>query len=111
MLYNPNCQKGKKLQSASTDRELLEKFDGEVWAKVPHFEGNKAVNSTPLVDVTEELLECAKTEYGLKLGAEGLRVFAKFDSKIHGGSVKVRPAASIIRDAISSGKLVKGQTI
>jgi cysteine synthase A len=99
------------LQSSSTDRELLEKFDGEVWAKVPHFEGSKLVNPTPLVDVTEVLLECARTEYGLKLGAEGLRVFAKFDSKIHGGSVKVRPAASIIKDAIASGRLVKGQTI
>ncbi|HEV2138427.1 MAG TPA: pyridoxal-phosphate dependent enzyme [Nitrososphaerales archaeon] len=99
------------MQSTSTDRELLEKFDEEVWAKVPHFEGSIAVNSTPLVDVTDALQECAKTEYGLRLGAEGLRVFAKFDSKILGGSVKVRPAASIIRDAISSGQLVKGQTI
>jgi len=99
------------LQSASTDRELIERFEEEVWAKVPHFEGGTSVNATPLVDVTDVLLECAKSEYGLKLGAEGLMVFAKFDSKIHGGSVKVRPAASIIRDAISSGKLVKGQTI
>lgn len=99
------------MQSASTDGELLEKFDAEVWAKVPHFDKGNAVNSTPLVDVTDALLDCAKTEYGLKLGAEGLRVFAKFDSKILGGSVKVRPAASIIRDAISSGRLVKGQTI
>jgi cysteine synthase/rhodanese-related sulfurtransferase len=99
------------MQSASTDRELLEKFDGEVWAKVPHFEGGAAVNSTPLVEVTDVLIECARTEYGLKLNADGLRVFAKFDSKIHGGSVKVRPAASIIRDAISSGSLVNGQTI
>ncbi len=99
------------MQSTSTDRELLEKFEEEVWAKVPHFEGSNAVNSTPLVDVTDVLLECAKTEYGLKLGAGVLRVFAKFDSKIHGGSVKVRPAASIIRDAISSGRLAKGQTI
>ncbi len=99
------------MQNASTDRELLEKFEGEVWAKVPHFEGNHAVNSTPLVDITDVLLECAKTEYGLRLGAQDLRVFAKFDSKIHGGSVKVRPAANIIRDAISSGRLVRGQTI
>jgi cysteine synthase len=99
------------MQSASTDRELLERFDGEVWAKVPHFETGTVVNSTPLIDVTDVLLECARTEYGLKLGREGLSVFAKFDSKIHGGSVKVRPAASIIRDAISSGRLVKGQTI
>lgn len=99
------------MQKASTDTELLRRFDSEIWAKVPHVEGKEVANPTPLVEVTDALLECAGSEYGLHLEGDGVRVFAKFDSKIPGGSVKVRPAVRIVRDAISSGKLVKGQTI
>ena len=66
-------------------------------------------NPTPLVDVTQVLLDCARTEYGLHL--DGAKVFAKFDSRIEGGSVKVRPAVAIIESAISSGALRKGQTV
>ena len=35
----------------------------------------------------------------------------KLDSKIAGGSVKVRPAVNIVGDAITSGKLREGQTV
>lgn len=98
------------MQSASTD-ELLARFEAEVWAKVPHVEGGVVVNPTPLADVTDDILECARTEYGLKLSRKGVRVFAKLDSRIQGGSVKVRPAARILWDAISSGRLGRGQTV
>lgn len=99
------------MQGTTVDTTLLAKFDSEVWARVPHLEGGSVANPTPLVDVTDVLLECARSEYGLDLDRDGTRVFAKLDSKIEGGSVKVRPAVAIVRDAISSGKLAEGQTV
>jgi cysteine synthase len=99
------------MQSASTNSDLLQKFDEEVWRRIPRLEGEGVANSTPMVDVTDVLLDCAKSEYGLELGSKGARVLAKLDSKIYGGSVKVRPAAMILRDAIMKGKLSPGQTI
>lgn len=98
------------MQNASVDGGLLRKFGEEVLSRLPHVEGGKVVNPTPLVDVTDALLECAREEYGLNLRREA-RVFAKFDSKIDGGSVKVRPAASIIGEAIAAGRLKEGQTV
>jgi cysteine synthase len=98
------------MQSPSIDRELMLKFDAQLWQKVPHAEAEGVVNPTPLVDVSELLVECARSEYGMSLGP-GVKVFAKFDSKIVGGSVKVRPAVSIVRDAISAGRLTRGQTV
>ena len=99
------------MQSASVDSSLLARFDLEVLSQVPHFEGETLVRPTPLADITADVLECAETEYGLRLPREGVRVFAKSDSKIAGGSVKVRPAVAILRDAIASGKLARGQTV
>lgn len=98
------------MQSTSTDVELLQRFDGDVRDRLPHVEGGAVVGATPMVDVTDALRECASSEYGLGLNPRA-KVYAKFDSKILGGSVKVRPAAVIIRDAISSGKLRRGQTV
>jgi len=80
-----------------------------VKARVPNLKGEVVTNPTPMVDVTDVLLECARTEYGLGLGEA--RVFAKLDSKIQGGSVKVRPAVAIIESAIATGALSRGQTI
>lgn len=99
------------MQNVTIDGSLLERFESQVWAKVPHSDGGKVANETPLVDVTPTLLECAQGEYGLSLPGEGVRVFAKLDSEIHGGSVKVRPAVRIVREAIRSGRLVRGQTV
>jgi cysteine synthase A len=98
------------LQSASKDEGLIERFQADVWAQVPHLDNGAVVNPTPLVDVTNVLQECAVSEYGLHLG-DGARVLAKFDSKIMGGSVKVRPAVSIVGDALSSGRLRSGQPV
>src|SRR5207247_3969190 len=68
-------------------------------------------NPTPLVDLTNALTECARVEYGISIDPKTVRVFGKLDSQIFGGSVKVRPAVEIIRDAIAAGKLRSGQKI
>ena len=97
------------------DISLLEHFEREIGNKIPHLEDKsgeaKVVNPTPLIDITQDLKECAKVEYGLDLADKDLRVFGKFDSNLLAGSIKVRPAIRIIHDAISSGKLKRGQTI
>jgi cysteine synthase len=63
------------------------------------------------VDITNALSEVAKSEYGLDLSTSKTQVYAKFDSQIFGGSVKVRPAIEIIRTAILKGDLRRGQKI
>jgi len=97
------------------DVSLLENFEREIWNKIPHLQEKsgqgKVVNPTPLVDITEDLKQCAKAEYGMDLADTSLQVFGKFDSNLLAGSIKVRPAIRIIHDAISSGKLKRGQTI
>ena len=46
------------------DSILLEHFKQEIWSKVPHLEEKqgeaKVVNATPLIDLTDDLKECAK---------------------------------------------------
>ena len=100
-------------KGSNIDRVLLERFEQEIWSKVPHLEQGKAkvVNATPLVDITDDLKECAKNVYNLNLAGTDLKVFGKFDSKLLTGSIKVRPAVHIIHDAIVSGKISSGQTI
>jgi len=97
------------------DGVLLECFHNEIRSKVPHVverDGNKAfVNPTPLEDLTAPLIECARVEYGLEITGKSFKIFGKFDSKIIGGSLKVRPAVEIIEEAIASGKLRAGQTV
>ena len=74
-------------------------------------EGKKSfANPTPLEDLTAPLIECARVEYGLEM-PKNVKIFGKFDSKIEGGSVKVRPAVEIVEDAIISGKLRSGQIV
>ncbi len=100
------------------DSFLMERFKREIWSKIPHPEeeeeksdGPKVANPTPLIDITEDLKQCARTEYGLDLADKDLQVFGKFDSNLLAGSIKVRPAVRIVYDAIASGKLKRGQTI
>ena len=98
------------------DNSLLELFQREIWSKVPHQEEEKPgktriVNATPLIDITQDLKECARTEYGIDIIDKDLQVFGKFDSNLLAGSIKVRPAVHIIHDAIATGKLRRGQTI
>ena len=98
-------------QNNDIDKTLLQKFEQEIWNKIPHIEETKIVNSTPLVDLTEDLKECAKIIYKLDLVDKDLKVYGKFDSTLLSGSIKVRAAAHIIHDAIISGKLRGNQTV
>jgi len=101
-------------KGSNVDSILLEHFEREIWSKVPHLEkpdGGKVVNATPLIDITEDLKECARKEFGLNLADNDLKVFGKFDSNLLAGSIKVRPAVHIVHDAIVTGKLRGGQTI
>src|ERR671920_2191961 len=99
------------------DNFLMEHFEREIWSKIPHLEEeeksgeSKVANPTPLIDITEDLKQCARTEYGLDLADKDLQIFGKFDSNLLAGSIKVRPAVRIVYDAIASGKLKRGQTI
>lgn len=92
------------------DKDLLERFDTGLWSRMPHQEQDKIVNATPLVDLTNDLRECAKQVFNIGLPFD-LTVWGKFDSDLPTGSIKVRPAAYITRKAILSGALDSGQTI
>lgn len=102
-------------KESNIDNALLEDFQREIWSKVPHLEekpdGIKVVNATPLLEITDDLRECAKKEFGLNLDGLDLQVIGKFDSNLLAGSIKVRPAVNIIHEAIVTGKLRRGQTI
>jgi cysteine synthase/rhodanese-related sulfurtransferase len=99
----------------ATQDGLRKRFEAEIRSKVPHLRdgssGTVVVNVTPLVDITNTVIECAKSEFGLDLGAKPATVYGKFESEIYGGSVKVRPAVQIIEQAIASGKLRRGMTV
>jgi cysteine synthase/rhodanese-related sulfurtransferase len=93
------------------DKELLAKFEQEIWSKIPHLEDGKVVNATPLIDLTDDLKECAKSIYKLDISDLDLKVYGKFDANLLSGSIKVRPAIHIMHDAIKTGKLRSDQTI
>ncbi|MDX1596205.1 MAG: pyridoxal-phosphate dependent enzyme [Nitrosopumilaceae archaeon] len=96
---------------ANIDNNLLSRFEQEIWSKVPHLEENKVVNTTPLIDLTNDLKECAKNVYKINLDDKDIKVYGKFDSELLSGSIKVRAAVHIIHDAILSGKLKSDQTV
>jgi len=104
-----------RVDPSLVDHTLLARFHREIGEKVPHVAegstGPRIINPTPLVDITQALLECGRSKYGIELSGEGVQVLGKFDSQIFGGSIKVRPAVEIIGDAIASGKLRSRQTI
>jgi cysteine synthase A len=113
-------QANKDSNNIVVDKILLEDFQREIWSKVPHVaneedkpkEKKHVINATPLIDITNDLIECARREYGLDLAdKKGLRIFGKFDSNLLTGSIKVRPAVKIVYDAIATGRLKRGQTI
>ena len=93
------------------DTKLLEDFEREIWRKVPHVEGEKVTNASPLVDLTSVLRDCARDEFGLDFSRTDLAVFGKMDASLLGGSLKTRPAVEILHDAIASGKLRRGQVV
>ena len=91
-------------ETQNYDPALLEKFEQEIWNKIPHVEGNKIVNATPLIDLTKELKECAKNVFKLNLDDKDFKIYGKFDSELLSGSIKVRAASHIIHEAIKEGK-------
>ncbi|MEO2265032.1 MAG: pyridoxal-phosphate dependent enzyme, partial [Nitrosopumilus sp.] len=93
------------------DKPLLEKFEQEIWSKIPHLEDGKVVNATPLIDLTNDFKECAKKLYKLDISDLDLKIYGKFDGELISGSIKIRPAIHIIHDAIKTGKLKSNQTI
>ncbi len=99
------------MEGTNVNNVLLERFEQEIWSKVPHLEETKIVNATPLTDLTEDLKECAKSVYKTDFTDMDLKVFGKFDSNLLTGSIKVRAAVHIIHDAIVTGKLKSGQTV
>ncbi|MGB0855684.1 MAG: pyridoxal-phosphate dependent enzyme [Nitrosopumilus sp.] len=99
------------MSEINVDNILLEKFEQEIWNKIPHLEGDKIVNATPLVNLTNDLKECAKSLYKFDISNENLTIYGKFDANLVSGSIKVRPAIHIMHDAIKTGKLKNGQTI
>ena len=103
------------LSRTDVDQDLLAKFTSEIKAHVPHIRDGKSgtaiINPTPLVDITDSVLDCARTEFDLDFSTRKAKVFGKFDSQIFGSSVKVRPAVQIIEEAIATGKLRTGQTV
>ncbi|HXV45700.1 MAG TPA: pyridoxal-phosphate dependent enzyme [Nitrososphaera sp.] len=90
---------------------MLQDFEREIWSIVPHPEGDVIVNVTPMKDITADLKECAKSVFSIDLQDKDLHVFGKFDSKLLAGSIKARPAVNILRDAIATGKVRRGQTV
>ncbi len=99
------------MEESKVDAALLKQFEEHIWSKLPHIEGDRGVvNATPLVDLTEDLRECAKSIYKKELSAN-LKIYGKFDSVLPSGSIKARAAVHIIHDAIATGKLKSGQTV
>ena len=104
-------------KNARADEALQRRFRDEFIKVAPHWERSSTgrerviVNPTPLIDVTREVLECARTVYGVELSAREFRVLGKLESAMPGGSIKTRAALSIISDAINSGRHRSGQVV
>ena len=98
-----------------TDEVLQTRFRNEFMKVAPHWEtaGTRqvVVNPTPLIDLTKEVVECAKNIHDLDLSALRLKVLGKLESAMPGGSIKTRAALCIIDDAIDSGRLRRGQVV
>ena len=105
----------------AVDEGLLARFREQMYEKVPHPDESAGTSEnggvppiacpTPLVDLTDDLLECAEKVFNADLSDTGIRVFGKLDGGLPSGSIKVRPAVHIIHDAIRSGRLRGGQTV
>ncbi len=98
-------------ESTSADVELLRAFEREILGRVPHVEGGRIVNPTPLLDITQQMKDCASEEYGLDFSGRDFQVFGKLEAPLPGGSVKTRAAVQIVHEAIRSGKLRRGMIV
>src|SRR5450759_2973502 len=95
----------------AVDTDLLRAFEREILAKIPHVEGDRIANPTPLVDMTQAMKDCASEEYGLEFSKRDFKVFGKLEAPLLGCSVKSRAAVQIIHEAIQSGKLRRGMVV
>ena len=91
-------------------QDLLARFEQEIGSAVPRASGGEVSNPTPLRDMTRDVSECARQLYQAELG-DDFRMYGKMESGLPGGSIKTRPAMGIVRGALESGELVKGQTV
>ena len=55
------------MEETNIDNALLERFEQEIWNKIPHLEEGKVINATPLIDLTSDFKECAKNLYKLDI--------------------------------------------
>jgi cysteine synthase len=97
--------------SGAVEMDLLRAFEREILAKIPHIEGERIANPTPLLDLTKAMKDCASEEYGLDFSSRDFKVFGKLEAPLLGGSVKSRAAVQIIHEAIKSGKLRRGMMV
>jgi cysteine synthase len=104
-------QEPSKASSGAVDMDLLRAFEREILSKVPHVEGGRIANPTPLLDLTQAMKDCASEEYGLEFSGRDLLVFGKLEAPLLGGSVKSRAATQIVHEAIRSGKLRRGMVV
>ena len=105
----------------AVDEELLARFREQVYERVPRPDepagpppaGEPApiAGATPLVDLTDDLLECAEKSFNADLSDTGITVLGKLDGSLLSGSTKVRPAVHIMHDAIRTGRLRGGQAV
>ena len=105
------CLEMQEPTNEGADMELLRSFEKEILSRIPHLQGGRISNPTPLVDLTQAMKDCASEEYGLDLSRRDFQVFGKLDSQVLGGSVKSRAAAQIVHEAIRSGKLKRGMVV
>ena len=104
-------QEPSKTSGGTVDADLLRAFEREILGKVPHIEGGRIANPTPLLDLTQAMKDCASEEYGLEFSGRAFRVFGKLESPLLGGSVKSRAAAQIVHEAIRTGRLRRGMVV
>src|SRR6266480_5780002 len=104
-------QEPAEVGSGTVDIDLLSAFEKEILGKVPHAEAGRIVNATPLVDLTQAMKDCASEEYGIDFSSRDFQVFGKLEAPLLGGSVKSRPAAQIVHEAIKSGRLKRGMVV
>jgi len=104
-------QEPSKASAGSVDTDLLRAFEREILSRVPHLEGGRIANPTPLLDLTQAMRDCASEEYGLEFSGRDFHVFGKLESPLLGGSVKSRAATQIVHEAIRTGRLRKGMIV
>ncbi|MEM4034973.1 MAG: pyridoxal-phosphate dependent enzyme [Candidatus Micrarchaeaceae archaeon] len=78
---------------------------------MPHLLDGRIINTTPLANITNTITGAASA-CGIVIKPDSdYAIFAKQEWCMPSGSIKMRPAAEIIRNAIIEGKLKSGMTV